>query len=352
MKRLFILPVLLFLLTGILFAQEGEKPKKWELTGYLKGLQALYGFNESYPDLSSGKLDFVDTFLVDNLIHNRLNFWWFMNDQLTFKADLRTRAFYGDLVRATPDFGEVVDDANNDFFDLSLVLIDNSSFVVQTMLDRLYLEYVKNDWEIRVGRQRVNWGISTVWNPNDIFNAFDFTDFDYEERPGSDALRIKRYLGFASSVEVVSKAFRTWDEAVMAGMWKFNKWSYDVQLLAYTFTNALYLNLGYLYNSNGRTDVSSGQLFVFQLSAKNLYPYRHSLFISAMYPLTPLINTSLAVIYSPVEVHPVFLNPTFTFSIAQNWDIDLVGQISFNKEPDRGYVSPVQAGFARIKWSF
>ena len=389
----------------MVWAQEEDAPKKWRLNGYLKGLQSLYAFNESFPDFSNGQWSFVDTFLTDNLIHNRLNFWWYINENLTFKADLRTRAFYGDLVRATPGFGRVVDNANNDYFDLSLVLIDNPSFVLHTMLDRLYLEYIRNDWELRLGRQRVNWGISTVWNPNDIFNAFDFTDFDYEERPGSDALRVKRYTGFASSVELVVKAFDTWDEAAMAGMWKFNKWSYDVQLLAglverdlafglgwagnlgnagfkgemtcflamdewfvnyedavnsfaltggvdYTFSSSLYLNVGYLYNSNGETDVSSSELFVFQLSAKNLYPYRHALFLSGMYPLTPLINANLAVIYSPVEVHPLFLNPTFTFSIAQNWDIDLVGQIAFNKVAGSGYRSPIQAGFGRSKWSF
>ncbi len=403
MKRIFVL------LTGLILsltlpAQE-EGPEKIRLNGYLKVLQSAFVFNEAYPDFVNGKPQLVDTFLVDNLVHNRLNFWWYVNEHFTFKADLRTRIFYGDLVRASENYAGLVDNANNDYFDLSLVLVDNPSFVMHTMLDRLYLEYINEDWEIRLGRQRVNWGISTVWNPNDIFNAFDFTDFDYEERPGSDALRVKRYTGFASSVEFVTKIFDNWEEAVMAGMWKFNKNTYDIQLLAglverdlafgagwagnlgnagfkgeltyflamdewfenyenaensfalttafdYTFSNSLYVHLGYLYNSNGETDISSSRLFVFQLSAKNLYPYRHALFAQAMYPITPLINGNLALIYSPVEVHPLFLNPTVTFSIAQNWDIDLVGQITFDKEPDRGYVSLVQALFGRIKWSF
>ncbi len=381
-----------------------DDPKSWRLNGYLKGLQSGFLFNQSYPGFGQNGVQLVDTFLVDNLIHNRVNFWWYVDEHFTFRADLRTRIFYGDLVRAAGDYAGLVDDANNDYFDLSLVLIDNPSLVMQSMLDRLYFEYINEDWEIRVGRQRVNWGISTVWNPNDIFNAFDFTDFDYEERPGSDALRIKRYTGFASSVEVVTRLFDTWDEAVMAGLWKFNKWNYDVQLLAglvrrdlafglgwagnlgeagfkgeatyflameewfdgyedaknsfaftlgadYTFSSSIYLNAGYLYNSNGATDVSSSQLFTFQLSAKNLYPYRHGIFAQAMYPFTPLLNGSLALIYSPVEVHALFINPTITYSIARNWDLDFIGQITLNREK-RGYVSPVQALFGRIKWSF
>ena len=38
--------------------------------------------------------------------------------------------------------------------------------------------------------------MNLVWNPNDLFNAFSFVDFDYEERPGSDALRIQKYTGY------------------------------------------------------------------------------------------------------------------------------------------------------------
>ena len=56
------------------YAQEDAAPK-WQLTGYLKGLQSLYGFNQSYPDFSNGKLDLVDTFLVDNLIKLMYKFY-------------------------------------------------------------------------------------------------------------------------------------------------------------------------------------------------------------------------------------------------------------------------------------
>ncbi|HQU58464.1 MAG TPA: hypothetical protein PLU64_04690, partial [Saprospiraceae bacterium] len=225
MKKL----VFLFFMALALVLNAQEDSSKWTVSGYVKNMQALLFFNDAYPDFQQLKL--VDTFLQDNLIHNRINTTWFINNELKLRADLRTRVFYGDLVKANPDYGKQVDNANNDYFDLSVVLLDANSWVVHTMLDRLYLEYIKGDWEVRLGRQRINWGISTVWNPNDIFNAFSFTDFDYEERPGSDALRIKRYTGFASSVELAVRMFDNFDEAVIAGMWKFNKGTYDFQVL-------------------------------------------------------------------------------------------------------------------------
>ena len=271
------------------------------------------------------------------------------------------------------------------------------------MIDRLYLEYVKNNLEVRVGRQRINWGINTVWNPNDIFNAFAFTDFDYEERPGSDAIRIKYYTGIASSVEVATRIFNVFEkdslkqEKIIAGLWKINKWNYDFQLLAgyvkndlaigggwagniknasfkgeftyfyaledsvqhafaatlgwdYSFSNSLYINAGYLYNSIGASNADVSNLFQFELSARNLYPYKHAIFAQTSYPFSPLINAGVAVIYSPVNVHPLFVNPTFTLSITENWDLDFIGQIVFN---DSGkYSSPLQAFFIRLKFSY
>jgi len=120
--------------------------------------------------------------------------------------------------------------------------------------------------------------------------------------------------------------------------------------LDYQFSNSLYLNVGYLYNSEGRPNANIVQLFDFELSAKNLYPYRHAAFASAQYPITPLWNGSLTAIYSPGPANAFFLNPRIAYSLKANWDIDLTGQIVFFE--NEGYTSPLQALFLRTKWSF
>lgn len=371
-------------------------PARWEIGGYVKNLQTLLFFNESYPDFQQFKL--VDTFLQDNLIHNRINVRWLPSSKFTIAAEFRNRLFFGDLVRGTPGYAARVDNANNDYFDLSWVLLNDNGFVLHTMLDRLYAEYTAGNWEIRLGRQRVNWGIGTVWNPNDIFNAFAFTDFDYEERPGSDALRIRYFTGVAADIEIAVKAFDNWDEAVAAGLWKFNTGGYDFQVLAglsrgdlalgggwagnikdmgfkgeftwfepvlndgpdalaatwsidYAFNNSLYLQGGYLYNSLGANNAPIAGLFNFNLSAKNLYPYRHAVFAQAAYPFTPLLNGGIALIYSPVEVHALFANPTLTLSIMDNWTLDMVGQLVFSKQ-EKNFTSPIQAAFLRLKFNY
>jgi len=377
------------------FTTDSLPPKpKIALSGYLKNLQTLLFFNNAYPTHSQGVP--ADTFLQDNLIHHRLNLRWFPNEKLTVRAELRTRLFFGDLVRGNPQYADDIGDVNNDYLDLSAVLINRNGFVLHTMLDRFYMEYASGAWEISLGRQRINWGIGTVWNPNDIFNAFSFTDFDYEERPGSDAVRIKYYTGFASSVEFAAKAFDDWEEAVAAGLWRFNYRQYDIQLIAgvangdgilgvgwagnlktagfkgeatwftpidgttgnslnatfgidYAFSKGIFIQSGYLYNSNGST--GSGNIFGFTLSARNLYPYRHALFSSVSYPFNPLLQGSLAIIYSPVQSRAMFVNPLMSYSISENWGLDFVGQVAFNRSGNR-YTAPIQAIFFRMKWSY
>ena len=82
-----------------------------------------------------------------------------------------------------------------------------------------------------------------------------------------------------------------------------------------------------------------------------LYPYRHALFVQSSGSITPLLTTGVAIIYSPVAVHPLFINPTFTLSIANNWDLDLIGQLIFNEEAGK-FTSPIQAVFLRLKYSY
>jgi hypothetical protein len=386
--------IVLLLTTGTWLRAQDGSPKLY-LDGYVKQLQSGNFFNEAFPDLQQGKL--VDTFLLDNFLHHRLNADWQLGGGWSVQAGLRTRFFYGEVVKASPFYAAQIDGESNDWLDLSSVWLDRSSLVGHSVIDRLYGEYTKEAWEIRVGRQRVNWGMSTIWNPNDIFNAYNFTDFDYEERPGADAVRVRYYTGYSGSVEFAARGADRLDQSVLAGRWVFNQGSYDIQLIGgfaqgswvlgggwagnlknagfkgeaswfidpsasrnsfaltanidYAFKKGLYLNAGGLYNSEGATDAAVLNLFAFELSARNLYPYRWTSFVQLSYPLSPLINVGLATLYSPVKSHALFVNPTATLSIANNWSLDLIGQLVLNQE-EAGFRSPLQVVFMRVKFSY
>lgn len=382
--------LLLIIAIGFIEAQAQEQEVKWELNGYVKDLRTLFF------------VDGADSVLTDNLLHNRLNFQWYANEHLTARVELRNRIFYGELVRQIPDFGSLPD-VNNDFFDLSFNLIDARSVVFNTTIDRVFLEYNKNDWEVRVGRQRINWGINLAWNPNDVFNAYSFFDFDYEERPGSDAIRIRKYTGIASSVELAANITDDFDDWVMAGLWKINKWNYDFQFLAgvarndfvfgsgwagsirnagfkgeftwfrplddsqegafetflvslsadYSFGGGLYLNGSFLINT-GLDPVAGLDTFnnlnFDRLDTKRVLPFPYATFLQASYPVTPLLTTAFSWMTFPGE-ESFFLNPTLTASVFSNLDLDVIGQIFYEKK-EEGYEANSPALFMRVKWSF
>ena len=193
------------------------KQRTASLSGYLKDMATF--------NLPEG----ADSVAVDNLIHNRLNFKWFPSDKLQLRVELRTRVFSGDYVTLIPNYGELID-VNNDFFDGSWLIVDSDNLIIHTMIDRAYAEWKEETWSLQVGRQRVNWGINMAWNPNDIFNAYSFFDFDYEERPGSDAIRFQKYIGYAGGYEIAVKMADS-VEALTAGfLYKWNQRNYDFQV--------------------------------------------------------------------------------------------------------------------------
>lgn len=381
----------LLLVSSLCFSQEEEeqKPKKITVKGYLKDMASFNWYG--------------DSLLFQNLIHNRLNFAAYVNNQFKVVAELRSRVIAGDFVSRVPGYSSIID-SNNDYFDMS-INASSSSAILNIMADRFYVQWTKNDWEIKAGRQRINWGVNLAWNPNDWFNAYSFFDFDYEERPGSDAIRISKYTGVASSVEVAAKMAKSPDKLVSAAMWKFNKHDYDWQFLAgfaqgdlavgsgwagnlglagfkgelsyfhktvnttvnagyddmflgaisvdYSFTNSLYLNGSVMYNSLGKLNPDFGLLVVGQRpqSVRSLSPYKWSSFIQTSYPITPLLNSGIALIYYPGG-HSFFINPSLTYSVRQNLDLDLIGQMFFGNNAQGNFTSLINSLYIRLKWSF
>lgn len=103
--------------------------------------------------------------------------------------------------------------------------------MLNTTIDRLWADFNYGKLLARVGRQRINWGQTLIWNPNDIFNVYSFFDFDYIERPGSDAIRLQYYPDYSSSLEMVVNANYE-NHITAASLYRFNKWGYDIQFLA------------------------------------------------------------------------------------------------------------------------
>ncbi|MCB0759961.1 MAG: hypothetical protein KDC12_00465 [Flavobacteriales bacterium] len=350
--------------------------------------------------LTTASFSNADDLLTHQFFHNRINFKYYATPSITLVVENRNRVFFGETVKLTPDYGALVDQSTGTV-DLSWLWMAEKSIVGHSTLDRAYVQYSKGDWDVSVGRQRINWGINVAWNPNDLFNAYNLVDFDYQERPGSDAVRVRHYMG-RHAIEVAAAPDTALNTSVIGLLYKVNVLNYDLQFLAanyrldyavgggwagnlknagfkgeatyfipkttsngskeafagslsvdYLFRKGLYINVSGLYNSIGERSLTA-QSLAFQsgapLSAKNLMPSRFTSFIQLSGAFTPAFSGALSAIYLH-EMDISFLMPSVAYNINNSWDIDLTGQLYFG-DAGNGYRNLGNALFLRVRLSY
>jgi len=160
MKKIFAFSAILIALNSVLFSQE-DKLKRLELNGYLTTMQS------AMFDSISGPV------IYENLLHNRLNFRGYITKNLTLATELRNRLITGDMVRSYYGYSDMIG-TDEGWIDMSWNIVDENTFFLNTTIDRLWVDLTFNKFQARLGRQRINWGQTFVWNPNDIQCIFIF----------------------------------------------------------------------------------------------------------------------------------------------------------------------------------
>lgn len=216
MPNAFISVTLVLALTGP-FYSFGQDRSKWEIKGYIKGMMM------STLDPYQG--DRLLSEFVQTRVRNEFTF----SQHVSMRMDTRLTLYGGDFVRRYPMVYEIID---KDPGIVDLTLGNEFLYQYHTVLnvDRLLMDLDFNKWNLTIGRQRINWGINTLWNPNDVFNAYDFFDFDYEERPGRDAVRFQYATGSMSFLELAMAHEEGYDPSA-AFLYRFNRKGYDLQML-------------------------------------------------------------------------------------------------------------------------
>ena len=389
-KRLLLWLLIACYLTGFSQKKTGFDPGNFSVNGYLQYMENIWLVPDSKKWETMGSLK------------NRLDFRWYKG---AFSVHVGGRTFlnYGGMVYDFYPY--LADNAAKDYglIDATFKWVSDSSWYLITNIDRANLNFTWKNLEAVAGRQRINWGMNMIWNPNDIFNTFNYFDFDYTERPGCDAIKLQYYTGNTSSLQVAWKTDSD-KKPTVAGMYKFNRWKYDIQFLGgymtnnivlgggwsgqiknagftgeltwfhptgvksdpgpksslvlstganYTFTNSLFLHGSLIYNSDGTTgNASWGDALLGgrNISAKSLTPSKMELFGEAAYQITPLIRADLAGIVNPFD-GSAFAGPSLDLSLTDNISLFLIGQLFFGKKGTE-YGDYGQMLYGRLKWNF
>ncbi|MEN8137408.1 MAG: hypothetical protein ABFR62_03170 [Bacteroidota bacterium] len=375
---------MLSLLYSVAYAQDN-----YMLKGYVKGMSAMQSTGDDEP------------MMIENTIYNRLDFNWYLNDNFTLTAGLRNRIVAGNNVSQIPDYSNYIS-RDQGYMNLNWLWVDKNSWLGISQIDRLMFDYTVGNLQITVGRQRINWGQSYVWNPNDLFNTYSYFDFDYEEKPGSDAVRLQYYIGESGKIES-STSINSDNKITSALLYRFNTGGYDLQFLGgvftetdyvigagwsgsiagggfngeltyyhpienfadstgnltaaihydYTFSNSLNLQLEMLYNGFGADDMGSGLggVLFMDLSPKSLFITKYAFFTSAGYSISPLVYASLSGMYGP-EGSFLYVGPMLTYSMSDTMELAAIGQYFSMEEIHEDVPNEGSAIFVRLKWSF
>lgn len=381
--RLFLAPVLML---GVLAPSLQAQSLEFKYGGYLKELGLV----------STGNA--FKTVHYDNILHNRIETEWKYGRTWELNVDLRNRLLNGFTVENQPGYDRSLDH-DPGYADLSWLPVNTDRSILHSQIDRLKLSYFNGPWEAHFGRQRLNWARTFVWSPNDLFNNFSYLNFDYEERPGSDAFNLQYNWSYASSAELAWQFGHTWDETVLAGMLRGSIGSYDVQgILAhyykslalgagwagyigdaglkgevtyfhpedhftgesgtltasagidYMFNSGLYLRSELLYNGGYQPALNPAQQLTRPPSADNLFIARSGYFLDASYSFHPLVDGNFSIIGS--FDRSVFVAiPQVSYSISGNTDLLLLAQFYKGSVLENATPTP-NLFYVRLKWSF
>ena len=391
--------VLLWILASPAVAQ--EESEKWDISGYLKFLGSVNHSNKSF--FPASQRDVIPSTTEDAWLHNRFDLRYYPAENWTLGLGMRNRLFVGDRLNNGMGFSTNLEQ-DRGLVDISFNYWESEDVLLHTIFDRAWAQWESEKWIVRAGRQRINWGVNTVWNPNDIFNQYNYFDFDYEERPGADALRIQYFPDFKNTVELGFAPGRKLKNTRAAVLYKTNIWQYDWQLLAgyyrqdavlglgwagsiagagfkgelsfyepltasteraltssltvdYMLKGGTYVMLSYLYNSSA--DGSVGFQDFNQLSPnqvqtpKNIFTFEHTALASVDFTITPLFSASMAGMLS-LDGKNIIAYPSLTYSLDQNLDLLLTSQLFLTENPLENQKLDwlANAAFMRLKWSF
>lgn len=362
-----------------------SEARKLSVAGYLKMMPSWQWDNLS--DASSFGM----------IVHNRFNFSYTAGPDLQFAAGLRNRYITGTMAKKLHGLMRDMLEEDQGLVDLSVVPVAGHAGLWHLHTDRLYADWKRGKWQVRLGRQRINWGINMISNPNDLFNNYSFFDFDYEERPGADALRVTRFTGPLSRAEIAIGPAADSREMVAAALYGFNRKGYDFQMVGGYFRHKAALGAGWA--GNLRSSGFKGELTLFSpldqpdsltlvcavgfdhmfssgayvlaellynggytgtpdlmvlnepMRSDNLFISKYAATVNIMYPISPLLAASLAFMVMP-DISASYIMPNLTWSAARNLDLGMVVQyFRFNDYAGMGNLNQVSV-YLQGKWSF
>ena len=350
--------------------------------GVLLAIILLFSHIAAYPDVRFSGSAYSETSLINSDDTIRYG----NRDDLHLKAISRSE---GAKLVAELDFYTLYGYLAGADEPTSRLLRDGQFYV-----DRLYLKFSVSRADVILGKQRIAWGSGTVFSPTDSFNRPNPLSLS-GRREGVNALVTKISVGDLSALDFIvapADVFQRIDGVVNLESLKYGKFasrltlnkfktdmafSYqydgtrrdhicgldlkgDVELgyhletvliynrdefdidnveqywrsvlgLDYSFSGKWILMAEYFYNGSGRKKAADLSASDFLLLGD--FQYRHYLYSQVSYLHDVFLRGNILLLWNMVDGSSI-ISPGVRYSLFQNTDLDLYGQMFFGDEID------------------
>ncbi|AVM53172.1 hypothetical protein JN06_00473 [Bacteroides zoogleoformans] len=366
-------------------AQRMEAPR---ISGYLNN-STVYA--ATHPDL-------LEETLWQNIVYLRTDLDWRASSAIRIDAGMRNIVYTGNATALS--YIKEYTDGERGWAGMTFDIVDRERMLYRLNIDRLSLQWSSGALEVKVGRQRIDWGQTLVWNPTNIFNPHSFSRFNCLERPGCDALRTTYYHNETSYSEMaispdrngrMTTAFRHGgrmgraDYNLMTGIYREedavagaamtyghgelmvrtegalfvpldskDECETIVQIAAgadYAFNSNLTILCEVLYrNRSIDTDVNSLMFYTDPHSARDLSVSRWSILAQAVYLLTPHLSVRLSASHFTDKrlSHAGF---NLNYRMGANIETSLFAHFA-NYASQQPIKIKAELGYVQLKWSF
>lgn len=372
-----------------------------QFSGYCKSLNFFTQTSGFVPEVvdnpfAVAKQD-VSVFMNMERFRLKMDAEYEMEEGRRFASEIQydQQAFFGTFVD-TGDFRiQKRQIEESQFLDLSQTFVEDDDAFYEQRLYRAILSYESEMIDIKVGRQQIPWGVGHFFTPTDLFNPFNPTQIELDERNGVDAVNVvikdiqrykmqmiytppgkqlhpQRYLARISrdikgyEVGVLGGHIKrdnavgfdfagNFKDSAVRGEFLFRECELEKDFMKFTvnadynFPFNIYGLLEYHFNGQGRRNPQSYQWDRFvrgeiQQLAKN--------YLAALlgYDITPLLRAESRTIFN-MDDQSVFARPELRYELRQNFLLTAATQL-FLGANDKEYGKPKNLFLLEGKYSF
>lgn len=209
--------------------------------------KSAYAINGSFKTyFSESKAPYDDSYAGELTSTFRPKYTWSPNENYTFYAAYALSVDWqnkSQLILAQPQKRQNyrVADLEQELYSSDKDHQKSSRILLNQNLDRFYVSYSKNAFNLNVGRAPIAFGSSKIINPTDVLTPISYQTLDKEERVGIDTVRMNYSLGTLSLLDIgyVLGHKMDFSESAVFTRLKTNVWATDISVMLMDFQENL-----------------------------------------------------------------------------------------------------------------